>query len=317
VSGGLGGPFVDIDGARAAAAAVGFPVMVKASGGGGGIGMAIAHAPGELAGVLAQVQGRARQAFGSDDVFVERYFPTARHIEVQVLGLADGTVVTLGDRDCSAQRRYQKLVEESPAPYLPTSLRSELWDAARRISERVGYTNAGTVEFLVSGDDFVFLEVNARLQVEHPVTEMVTGIDLVEEQLRVASGEQAGFDPASVTSEGHAIELRVYAEDPLRFLPSPGQITRWQEPTGEGVRVDAGYQAGNTVTPYYDPLLAKVCVWGEDRALATKLALKAVSAFEVEGPRTNLEFLRELVGSPEFVDAAYDTTIVRKLRPQY
>ena len=222
-----------------------------------------------------------------------------RHIEVQILGLADGRVVALGERECSVQRRNQKLVEESPSPasMLTPARRAALLAAAVRAGEAVGYRNAGTVECLLdpSTGDFYFLEMNTRLQVEHPVTEAVFGVDLVEEQLRVASGLPPTFDPDALVSRGHAIELRVNAEDPKRFLPGPGAITTWVEPTGDGVRVDSGYAAGTTVTPNYDSLMAKLIVHGADRAEALERARAAVAAFEIVGPKHNLPFFAELL----------------------
>jgi acetyl-CoA carboxylase biotin carboxylase subunit len=262
---------------------------------------------------------RAERFFGSPNVFLERYLPAARHVEVQVLGLADGRVVALGERDCSVQRRHQKVAEESPSPGVTPPLRAAMLAAAVRAAEAVDYRGAGTVECLVPADgvaeEFFFLEMNTRLQVEHPVTELVTGVDLVEEQLRVAAGEPPVLDPDALPQpRGHAIELRVYAEDPKRFLPGPGRITRWEEPSGEGIRVDSGYTAGDTVTPFYDPLLAKLCVWGPDRAAAIERARGAVAGFAVEGPKCNLPFFTELLGSPEFISGHYDTGLINRMR---
>jgi acetyl-CoA carboxylase biotin carboxylase subunit len=235
---------------------------------------------------------------------------------VQILGLASGEVVVLGERDCSVQRRHQKVAEETPSPGVSPGLRTRMLAAAVRAGEAVGYRGAGTVECLVdvAAGSFVFLEMNTRLQVEHPVTELVTGIDLVEQQFLIASGAKVSFDPALVAPAGHAIELRVYAEDPVRFRPGPGKITEWSEPAGDGVRVDAGYQAGNTVTPFYDPLLAKLCVHGATRAEALDRARGAVAAFGVAGPKTNLPFHAELLVSPDFVSGDYDTSLISKLR---
>jgi acetyl-CoA carboxylase biotin carboxylase subunit len=237
---------------------------------------------------------------------------------VQILGLADGRVLALGERDCSVQRRHQKVAEETPSPGVSAGLREQMLAAAVQAGEAVGYRGAGTVECLVDADagSFVFLEMNTRLQVEHPVTELVTGIDLVEQQFLVAAGEPPSFDPGAVRLAGHALELRIYAEDPVRFLPGPGTITEWDEPAGDGVRVDAGYQAGNTVTPFYDPLLAKLCTHGADRAQALDRARRAVAAFRIAGPKTNLAFHVDLLTSPEFVSGDYDTSLVSKLRPR-
>jgi acetyl-CoA carboxylase, biotin carboxylase subunit len=287
---------------------------VKAAGGGGGIGMSVARDPDELRKAYETARTRAERFFGNPDILLERFIERARHVEVQILGLADGTVVALGERDCSVQRRHQKVVEETPSPGVGPELRARMLAAAVRAGEAVDYRGAGTVECLVdpAAQDFVFLEMNTRLQVEHPVTELVTGIDLVEQQLLIAAGEPVSF--TSVEPRGHAIEFRVYAEDPKRFLPSPGEISVWEEPTGDVVRVDAGYQAGNKVTPFYDPLLAKLCVYGADRAQALTAARDAVAAFRVEGPKTNLPFFTELLDDQEFVTGEYDTGIVDRMR---
>jgi acetyl-CoA carboxylase biotin carboxylase subunit len=305
------------DAAVAEAARIGYPVMVKAAAGGGGIGMsAVSDAPA-LRAAFETARTRAERFFGDPAILLERYIERARHVEVQILGLADGRVVALGERDCSVQRRHQKVAEETPSPGVGTALRERMLAAAVQAGAAVGYRGAGTVECLVdtATNDFVFLEMNTRLQVEHPITELVTGIDLVEQQFRIASGEPAGFDPDGVRPQGHAVELRVYAEDPVRFLPSPGTIERWQEPAGPGIRVDAGYAAGNRVTPFYDPLLAKLCVHGADRAQALARAREAVAAFGITGLRTNLPFHADLLASEEFTSGDYDTSIVAMLRP--
>jgi acetyl-CoA carboxylase biotin carboxylase subunit len=227
-------------------------------------------------------------------------------------------VLALGERDCSVQRRHQKVAEETPSPGVTPELRAEMLAAAVRAARAVDYRGAGTVECLVPTDstgEFFFLEMNTRLQVEHPVTELVTGVDLVEEQLRVAAGEPPALDAISPpVPRGHAIELRVYAEDPKRFLPGPGKITRWEEPSGEGIRVDSGYAEGDTVTPYYDPLMAKLCVWGPDRPAALTRAREALAGFVVEGPKCNLPFFTELLDSPGFVSGSYDTGLIDRMR---
>ncbi len=313
VAAGTPEPLTDVAAAVEAAREIGYPLMVKAAAGGGGIGMGVARDEAELRASFETARTRAERFFGSPSILLERYLERARHVEVQVLGLNDGRVVTLGERDCSVQRRHQKVAEESPSPGVGPELRARMLAAAVRAGEAVGYRNAGTVECLVSDDDFVFLEMNTRLQVEHPVTEMVHGVDLVEQQLRIAAGEEPSYD-VDVVSTGHAIEMRVYAEDPVRFLPGPGTITRWQEPTGEGVRVDAGYREGDVVTPYYDPLMAKLVVWGTDRAEALGRAAEAVAGFAVEGPKVNLPFFTELLSNDEFVSGAYDTGLVERMR---
>jgi acetyl-CoA carboxylase biotin carboxylase subunit len=279
--------------------------------------MSAAAGPEQLAAAFETARSRAERFFGSPAILLERYVAPARHVEVQILGLPGGRVLALGERDCSVQRRHQKVAEETPSPGVGPGLRARMLEAAVRAGETVGYQGAGTVEFLVDArtGDFTFLEMNTRLQVEHPVTEMVTGIDLVEQQLRIAAGVDVSLDPDQVPVRGHAIELRVYAEDPDRFLPSPGTITGWTEPAGEGIRVDSGYEAGNQVTPFYDPLLAKLCVWGPDRDEALRRARDAVASFQITGLKTNLPFHADLLDSEEFSDGGYDTGVVSRLRP--
>lgn len=295
---------------------IGYPVMVKASGGGGGIGMAVAHDNDELAAAFATAQARAERFFASADVLVEKYIAAARHIEVQILGLADGTVVALGERDCSVQRRHQKVAEESPSPGVSAELRQQLLNIGVRAGEAVGYRNAGTVEMLLDTEtgEVFFLEMNTRLQVEHPVTEMVTGLDLVQEQLLIAQGLPPTFGSEPPTPKGHALELRIYAEDPVRFLPGPGEITRWEEPNGEHIRVDAGYCAGSKVTPFYDPLMAKLVVWGASRDDMLDRARAAVEMFHVAGPKCNLPFFAELLNDRRFRSGAYTTAVVDQMR---
>jgi acetyl-CoA carboxylase biotin carboxylase subunit len=307
-------PSATVDEAVAAAAEIGYPIMVKAAAGGGGMGMGVANDEAALRAEYDKVRAFAERMFGDGSVLLERYFPRVRHVEVQILGLADGRVVALGERECSVQRRNQKVAEESPSPAVSPQLRERLLAAAVRAGEAVGYRNAGTVECLLdpATGDFFFLEMNTRLQVEHPITELVYGVDLVEEQLRVASGLPPTFD--ALTPNGHAIELRINAEDPKRFLPGPGAITTWSEPTGEGVRVDSGYGPGTTVTPSYDSLMAKLIVWGPDRSTALARARTAVAGFEIAGPKCNLPFFTELLDNPEFVGGDYDTGIVGRMR---
>jgi acetyl-CoA carboxylase, biotin carboxylase subunit len=310
-------PAATIDAALDAAAAIGYPVMVKAAAGGGGMGMAVARDEAGLRIEYDKVRAFAERMFGDGSVLIERYFPRVRHIEVQILGLADGRVVALSERECSVQRRNQKLVEEAPSPAVSPELRERLLAAAVKAGEAVGYRNAGTVEMLFdpTAGDFFFLEMNTRLQVEHPITELIHGIDLVEEQLRIASGAAPTFDPADVhRTTGHAIELRVNAEDPKRFLPGPGKVTTWVEPAGDGVRVDSGYAAGTTVTPFYDSLMAKLIVHGADRTDAIAKARAAVTGFEITGPKNNLPFFAELLENEEFLSGDYDTGIVSRMR---
>jgi acetyl-CoA carboxylase biotin carboxylase subunit len=313
---GRGGMVADAAAALALANEIGAPVMVKASAGGGGIGMQIVQDLARLPAVLEQVSAQANRFFGHDGLIVERYMGQARHIELQAMGLADGTVHIIGERDCSVQRRFQKVVEEAPAANLSPQLRERMYRAAAHALGQIGYRNLGTVECLVDGDAFIFLEVNTRLQVEHPVTEMVNGIDLVEAQLRIAAADAPGFDPQGMAPSGHAIELRVYAEDPVRFLPGGGPITTWQEPVGPGIRIDSGYRAGDTVTSHFDPLMAKLCLWGETRAIAIARARAAVDGFVITGPKNNLPFLGRILADPTFIVGAYDTTIVARLQSE-
>ncbi|MDZ5444230.1 biotin carboxylase N-terminal domain-containing protein [Micromonospora sp. 4G57] len=309
-------PAADLAAAVAGAAEIGYPVMVKAAAGGGGMGMGVAIDEAALRTEYDKVRAFAERMFGDGSVLLERYFPRVRHVEVQILGLTDGRVVALGERECSVQRRNQKLVEESPSPAVSPELRERFLAAAVRAGEAVGYRNAGTVECLLdpATNEFFFLEMNTRLQVEHPVTELVYGVDLVEEQLRVAAGLAPTFDPEALAPRGHAIELRINAEDPKRFLPGPGAIATWNEPTGSGVRVDSGYVAGNTVTPFYDSLMAKLIVSGKDRTEAVERAKAAVAQFEIAGPKCNLPFFAELLENEEFLSGDYDTGIVGRMR---
>jgi acetyl-CoA carboxylase biotin carboxylase subunit len=316
VSRGTRSPLTDAAAAVAAGADIGYPLMVKAAAGGGGMGMGVAADEAALPAEFERVHAFAARAFHDPSVLLERFFPSVRHVEVQVLGLPDGRVVALGERDCSVQRRNQKVAEETPSPGVDPELRARMLAAAVRAGEAVGYRNAGTVECLldVASGEFVFLEMNTRLQVEHPITEAVTGLDLVEAQLLVAAGEPVTFDPDAITVTGHALELRINAEDPKRFLPGPGHITRWVEPSGPGVRVDSGYAEGNTVTPHYDSLMAKLVLHGDSRAQVLDRARSAVADFVIEGPKSNLAFFAELLENPEFVSGHYDTGIVGRMR---
>ncbi len=315
VAPGTPSPVTTVDAALAAAAGLGYPLMVKASAGGGGIGMGAVHDDAGLRTVFTSAQSRAQRLYGSPDILLERYIEGARHVEVQILGLADGRVLPLGERDCSVQRRHQKIAEETPSPAVGDELRVRLFDAAVRAGVAVGYQNAGTVECLLepATQEFVFLEMNTRLQVEHPITELVTGVDLVEEQLRIAAGLEPTFGAAPPQPHGHALEMRVYAEDPVRFLPGPGTISRYAEPAGDGIRVDAGYQDGNVVTPHYDPLLAKLCVVADTRSAMLELASQALAGYVVEGPKVNLPFFARLLADPGFASGEYDTSLVASL----
>lgn len=296
--------------AAAAAEAVGYPVVLKAAAGGGGRGMRRVERPDELPAAFATASAEAAQAFGDGRLFAERFVARARHIEVQVLADRDGRVVQLGERDCSLQRRYQKLVEEAPAVGLDPALRAAMHDAAVRLIGAVGYAGAATCEFLVDGErgSFGFLEINARLQVEHPVTEMVTGRDVVREQLRIAGGLPLSFTQADVVVRGHAVEVRVNAEDPDRnFAPTPGRLERWVAPTGSDVRVDSACFPGWRVPPHYDSLLAKVITGGTDRAGALARMAHALEHLRVEGVSTTAPFLRAVLEHPDVVAGGVST----------
>jgi acetyl-CoA/propionyl-CoA carboxylase biotin carboxyl carrier protein len=294
-----------------------FPVLIKPSAGGGGKGMLVVATPAELPGALASARRTAVAAFGDGTLLIERYVPAPRHIEIQVLADSLGHVVHLGERECSLQRRHQKIIEEAPSPLLSPAQRASMGAAAVSAARSVGYAGAGTVEFIVAGDapdDFFFMEMNTRLQVEHPVTELVYGLDLVEWQLRVAAGEALPFDSASLAMSGHAVEARVYAEDPARgFLPTGGVVLDVRMPRGPGVRVDSGLIPGATVTSDYDPMLAKVAAWGPDRATALRRLDAALADTAVLGVTTNVSFLRGLLADPDVQAGRLDTGLVERI----
>jgi acetyl-CoA carboxylase biotin carboxylase subunit len=296
------GSLGSLDEAQALADKIGYPVMVKAAAGGGGRGMRIVREREALARAYATCQAEAGAAFGASDLYLERFVEDARHVEVQVLGDRNGIRVHLGERDCSVQRRHQKLLEESPAPALSRQTREGLWKAALAVANAVNYVSAGTVEFLVDRSGaFYFIEMNTRIQVEHPVTEMVTGIDLIREQIRIASGEPLGYKQAAVRFNGHAIECRINAEDPEHFVPCPGRVAAWVPPGGPGVRVDSHMMSGCTVPPHYDSLMAKIVVHGRDRAEAVARMQRALAETLVEGVKTTIPFHRQLLADPAFL----------------
>ena len=307
---GSDGAFTDAAAAAEIAETVGYPVLLKALAGGGGRGMRVAPDAGSFAALFTQASGEAQAAFGDGGIYLERFVPKVRHIEVQVFGDKHGRAVHLWERDCSVQRRHQKLIEEGPSPVLDTETRQAICDAAVKLTEGIGYVGAGTVEFIydVSRGEFYFIEMNTRIQVEHPVTEMLTGIDLVAEQLRVAAGEPLSFSQDSVPTQGHAIEFRINAEDPSRgFMPTPGTLSKWRPPRMPGVRFDSHVSRGYAVPTYYDSLLGKLIVVGEDRNAAIARARFALDAFEVDGIATTLNFHRQVLAHPAFIDGSVHT----------
>src|SRR5438105_8576468 len=297
--------------------AIGYPVLIKATAGGGGKGMKVANDANEFPAALASAQREAKASFGDDRVILEKYLTSPRHIEMQVFADTHGNAVHLFERDCSVQRRHQKIVEEAPAPGMTRERRKMMGDAAITAAQSIGYVGAGTVEFIAAQDGaFHFMEMNTRLQVEHPVTEMITGVDLVEWQLRVASGEPLPKTQRELAINGHAIEARIYAEDPNRgFLPSIGHLVHWRMPQATPrVRVDTGVRAGDTISPYYDPMLAKLIVWGEDRERACEEMLTALGECEVVGVATNIAFLERLIRHEAFASGQLDTGLIDKHR---
>jgi len=293
---------------------LGYPVMIKASAGGGGKGMRIVYREEDLKPALEAGMREALAAFGDESVYLEKYIEEPRHVEFQVLADNYGNVIHLFERECSIQRRHQKIVEETPSQALTPELRQKMGETARKVLQVAGYNNAGTVEFLLDkNSNFYFLEVNARLQVEHPVTELTTGIDLVHQQIKIAAGEKLAFSQEDVKQKGHAIEGRIYAEDPARgFLPSSGKILFLQEPRGPGIRVDSGIYAGWEVPIYYDPILAKLIVWGENREVACRRMLAALKDYVILGIATTIPFLREVIGHPEFLAGRTTTSFIQK-----
>jgi len=308
---------VRVDDAVDVAESIGYPVMVKPAGGGGGIGMSVAWDEKQLAKALKRAEELSASAFGVSEVYLERYFPRARHIEVQILGDHHGNVIHLFERECSVQRRFQKVVEETPSPALTEEEAERVASYAVKAAKAVGYVNAGTFEFLFDPDarEFYLLEVNSRIQVEHPITEAVTGVDIVRQQFLIAAGEEIEFSQNEVERRGHAFEARVYAEDPAAgFVPSPGRIERLREPSGPWIRVDSGVYEGWEVPPYYDPLLMKVIAWGRDREEARKRMLRALWETVIEGVKTNLAFLQVVFQDEAFIKGDYTTRFVEERR---
>ncbi len=298
-------PVESLEAAADAAAEIGYPVAMKAAGGGGGKGFRVAHAPDEIEKAFAGASGEGERFFGDPTVYVERYLEDPRHVEVQILADGFGTVVHLGERDCSIQRRHQKLIEECPAPGISAELRERIASIGVEAARAVGYRGAGTVEGLLADGEYYFLEMNTRVQVEHSVTEMATGIDIVREQIQIAAGEPLSFAQEDVELRGHAIECRINAEDASKnFAPAPGHIGRYREPAGPFVRVDSGVEAGAAVLPYYDPMIAKLIVWDRDREAATRRMLRALDEYEIEGLKTLLPFHRALLRTDQWAEGS-------------
>jgi acetyl-CoA carboxylase biotin carboxylase subunit len=307
---------VDLDGAREIAGEVGYPVLLKASAGGGGRGMRLVDSAAELDAAYSTASSEAQSAFGDGSLYVEKAVVTARHVEIQVLGDGEGAVLTLGERDCSIQRRHQKLVEESPSPAVTPEIRADMEGAAQRACEVLRYRGAGTMEFLLDSDGrFYFIEMNTRLQVEHPVTELVTGIDLAHAQLAVAAGEGLS-QTGRANLRGHAIEFRINAEDPADdFHPAPGTVTRFRPPLGPGVRVDTHVEEGYAIPPFYDSLIAKVVVWGEDREVALARSQRALSELQLEGIPTTRDLALDIASSEAFESGDYTTSFIAEAAP--
>ncbi len=292
----------------------GFPVIIKAVAGGGGRGMRVVHKEQELVNTFLMAQAEAKASFGSDEVYIEKFFPNPRHIEVQVLGDRSGSVVYLGERDCSVQRRHQKLIEEAPSPVVDEKMRKKMGEVAIKAAKFVNYISAGTIEFLVDDqNNFYFMEMNTRIQVEHPVTEMVTGVDLIKEQIKIAAGEPVAFSQKDIRIKGHSMECRINAEDSEKFTPSPGLITAYCVPGGPGVRVDSAAYAGYTVPQYYDSVIAKLIVHGEDREEAIAKMCRALDEYVIEGIKTTIPFHRMVLRSSEFMSGKYSTNLVEHL----
>jgi acetyl-CoA carboxylase biotin carboxylase subunit len=297
---GSDGAIGDIAEARRIAAEIGYPVLIKAASGGGGRGMKVVQHEGDLETLMAQAGNEAKAAFGDATVYMEKYLSDPRHIEFQIFGDGLGNAVHLGERDCSIQRRHQKLIEEAPSPVLPAADREKMGAVVAKAMAEMGYRGAGTIEFLWEKGEFYFIEMNTRLQVEHPITEAITGIDLVAEQIRIAAGERLSVSQDQIKFNGHAIECRVNAEDPFTFAPSPGKILEFHQPGGPSVRVDSGLYDGYTVPPYYDSLVAKLIVWGEDRPAALRRLARALDEMVIDGIKTTLPLYVALLEDPDF-----------------
>ena len=311
ISAGIDDPESTLDDAEK----IGYPVIVKASAGGGGIGMKIANNASELRGAIDSTRAVAESVFGDATIFMEKYLHQPRHIEFQILADSRGNTIHLNERECSIQRRHQKLIEESPSPVMTPELREEMGRTAIEAAEAFDYTNAGTVEFIYSDGDFYFLEMNTRLQVEHPITEAVTGVDLAREQLRVASGLELEYGQEDIQPRGHAIECRINAEDPLNdFMPAPSKIVRYAEPSGPGIRIDSGVYQGFTIPPFYDSMIAKLIIWAEDRPRAIERTKRALWEFQIGGVRHNIPFHQVVMNNQQFISGDYTTSFIPRYK---
>ena len=313
-------PISNVDEAIEIANEIGFPILIKAAAGGGGKGMRIVHEEEELESAIRAAKNEAMFAFGDDRVYIEKYVEEPHHVEVQILADKFGNIIALGERECSIQRRHQKVIEETPSPIVTPELREKLFESAIKIAKAVNYENAGTVEFIVDKNrNFYFLEMNTRLQVEHPVTEMVTGIDIVAEQIKIAFGNKLSFSQEDIKPNGHAIECRIYAEDPFNdFLPSTGKITEIKQPSGPWVRVDAGIEPGNEITIHYDPMISKIIVWGRDRIEAIDRMKAALSEYKINGVKTTIPFCLWVMKNEFFRMGKYDTHFIKNhFNPSY
>ena len=302
-----GSPALDtVDDAKKWALEIGYPIIIKAKAGGGGKGMKVAFNEGEIETAYTMARAEAKASFTSDEVYMEKYLQKPRHIEIQVLGDTYGNVVHLGERDCSIQRKNQKVIEETPSPALNQQQREEIGEIARKAMEKIGYSSAGTLEFLFEDGKFYFLEMNTRLQVEHPITEALTGIDIVREQLRIADGAKLGYTQKDITFHGHAIECRINAEDPETFAPNPGKITEWHAPGGLGVRVDSEIYSGYKIPPFYDSMIAKLIVSGKTRNGALMRLHRALEEFVIDGIKTTIPLHQKIITQPEYIDGLYN-----------
>nr|WP_314443142.1 acetyl-CoA carboxylase biotin carboxylase subunit [uncultured Sphingomonas sp.] len=299
------GPISDLDEARRIAEEIGYPVLIKAASGGGGRGMKVVPDPDSLETLMSQASNEANAAFGDPTVYMEKYLGDPKHIEFQIFGDGEGGAIHLGERDCSVQRRHQKVIEEAPSPVVSAAQRAEMGERVRKAMADMGYRGAGTIEFLYENGEFYFIEMNTRLQVEHPVTEMISGLDLVAEQLRIAEGRGLSVTQDQVTLKGHSIECRINAEDPVTFAPSPGLVKNYVAPGGLQTRVDSGLYSGYRVPPYYDSMIGKLIVWGEDRDAAICRLRRALEEFVVEGPKTNVPLHQRILKEPAFVGGDY------------